>query len=88
MKGSAQCMTSAQWIDEFKAAEDMKRREIAEKVERRGKRNAALEENAALERMNAIMKLGGRKGAQCCNPSSWRIFIQQLAIVGSIRFID
>ena len=29
LKGSAQCMTSAQWIDEYKAAEDMKRREIA-----------------------------------------------------------
>ena len=38
MKGSTQCMTSAQWIDEFKAAEDMKRREIAEKEERRRKR--------------------------------------------------
>ena len=33
LKGSARCMTSAQWIDEFKAAEDMKRREIAEKEE-------------------------------------------------------
>ena len=40
-------MTSAQWIDEFKAAEDMKRREIAEKEERRRKRKAALEEKAA-----------------------------------------
>ena len=58
-------MTSAQWIDEFKAAEDMKRRETAEKEERRRKRKAALEENAALERMKAIMKSGGRKGAQC-----------------------
>ena len=38
LKGSAQCMTSAQWIDEFKAAEDMMRREIAEKEERRRKR--------------------------------------------------
>ncbi|KAL5493462.1 hypothetical protein EMCRGX_G014652 [Ephydatia muelleri] len=43
LKGSAQCMTSAQWIDEYKAAEDMKRREIAEKEERRRKRKAALE---------------------------------------------
>ena len=59
-------MTSAQWIDEFK---DMKRREIAEKEERRRKRKAALEEKAALERMKAIMKSGGRKGAQCCTPS-------------------
>ena len=56
-------MTSAQWIDEFK---DMKRREIEEQ---RRKRKAALEENAALERMKAIMKLEGCKGAQCCNPS-------------------
>ena len=48
LKGSAQCMTSAQWIDEYKAAEDMKRREIAEKEERRRKRKAALQENAAL----------------------------------------
>ena len=48
LRGSAQCMTSAQWIDEFKAAEDMKRSEIAEKEERRRKRKAALEENAAL----------------------------------------
>ena len=62
LKGSAQCMTSAQWMD-------MKRREIAEKEVRRRKRKAALEENAALERMKAIMKSGGRKGAQCCNPS-------------------
>ena len=62
-------MTSAQWIDEFKAAEDMKRREIAENEERRRKRKAALEEKAALERMKAIMKSGGRKGAQCCTPS-------------------
>ena len=62
LKGSAQCMTSAQWMD-------MKRREIAEKEERRRKRKAALEENAALERMKAIMKSGGRKVAQCCNPS-------------------
>ena len=31
LKGSAQCMTSAQWIDEFK---DTKRGEIAEKEER------------------------------------------------------
>ena len=38
LKGSAQCMTSAQWIDEFKAAEDMKRREIAEKEEQRRKK--------------------------------------------------
>ena len=56
-------MTSAQWIDEFKA---MKRREIAEKEVRRRKRKAALE---VLERMKAIMKSGGRKGAQCCTPS-------------------
>ena len=63
LTGSAQCMTSAQWIDEFKTAEDMKRREIAEKEERRRKRKAALEENAALEHMKAIMKSGGRKGA-------------------------
>ena len=73
LKGSAQCMTSAQWIDEFKAAEDMKRREIAEKEERRRKRKAALEEKAALERTKkpceAIMKTGARKGAQCCTPS-------------------
>ena len=73
LKGSAQCMTSAQWIDEFKAAEDMKRREIAEKEERRRKRKAALEEKAALERIKkpceAIMKTGARKGAQCCTPS-------------------
>ena len=59
-------MTSAQWIDEFK---DMKRGEIAEKEERRRKRKAALEENAASERMKAIMKSKGCKGAQCCNPS-------------------
>ena len=51
------------------AAEDMKRRDIAEKEERRRKRKAALEENAALERMNSIMKSGGRKGAQCCTPN-------------------
>ena len=69
LRGSAQCMTSAQWIDEFKAAEDMKRSEIAEKEERRRKRKAVLEENAALERMKAIMKSGARKGAKC----SWRI---------------
>ena len=31
LKGSAQCMTSAQWMDECKAAKDKKRREIAEK---------------------------------------------------------
>ena len=67
LKGSAQCMTSAQWIYEFKAAEDMKRREIAKKEERRRKRKAAQEENAALERMKAIIKSGGR--AQCCTPS-------------------
>ena len=36
--------------------EDMKRREIAEKEERRRRRKAALKENAALERMKAIMK--------------------------------
>ena len=54
-------MTSAQWIDEFK---DMKRREIAEKEEQRRKRKAALEENAALERISE-----GCKGAQYCNPS-------------------
>ena len=42
---------------------------IAEKEERRRKRKAALEEKAALERMKAIMKSGGRKGAQCCTPS-------------------
>ena len=47
----------------------MKRREIAEKEERRRKRKAALQENAELERMNAIMKSRGRKGAQCCTPS-------------------
>ena len=73
LKGSAQCMTSAQWIDEFKAAEDMKRREIAEKEERRRKRKAALEEKAALERTKkpceAIMKTGACKRAQCCTPS-------------------
>ena len=62
-------MTSAQWIDEFKAAEDMKRREIAEKEVLCRKKKAALEENAVLERMKAIMKSGGRKGAQCCSPS-------------------
>ena len=66
MKGSAQCMTSAPRIDEFK---DMKRGEIAEKEERCRKRTAALEEKAALERMKAIMKSGGLKGAQCCTPS-------------------
>ena len=42
--------------------DDMKRREIAEKEERRRQRKAALEENAALERIKAIMKSGGRKG--------------------------
>ena len=26
------------------------------------------QDNAALERMKAIMKPGGRKGAQCCTP--------------------
>ena len=79
-------MTSAQWIDEFKAAEDMKRREIAEKEERRRKRKTALEENAALERMKAIMKSGGRKGAQCCTPSLPKDIYP--ATSGSIRFID
>ena len=53
-------MTLAQWIDEFKAAEDMKRREIAEKEERRRKRKAALQENAACirahESYNEIMR--------------------------------
>ena len=60
LKGSAhdQCMSSAQWIDEFKAA-----------GERHKKRKTALAENAALERMKAIMKSGGHKGAQCCTPS-------------------
>ena len=62
-------MTSAQWIDEFKAAEDMKRTEIAEKEVRCRKRKAALEEKAALERMKAVMKSEGCKGAQYCNPS-------------------
>ena len=85
LKGSAWCMTSAQWIDEFKAAEDMKRREIAEKEERHRKRKAALEENAALERMNAIMKSGGRKGAQCCTPS---LPNDRGGYLWSIRFID
>ena len=47
----------------------MKRREIAEKEEQPRKRKAALEENAALERMKAIMESGGHKGAQCCTPS-------------------
>ena len=73
LKGSAQCMTSVQWIDEFKAAEDMKRREIAEKEERRRKRKAALEEKAALERTKkpceAIMKTGARKGVLCSTPA-------------------
>ena len=78
LKGSARCMTSAQWIDEFKAAEDiMKRGEIAEKEERCRKRKAAQEENAALERMNAIMKSGGRKGAQCCTPR-WSALIERV----------
>ena len=79
-------MTSAQWIDEYKAAEDMKRREITEKEVRRRKRKAALEENAELERMKAIMKSGRRKGAQCCSPSLPNA--HGGANSGSIRFID
>ena len=39
---------------------------IAEKEERRRKRKAALEEKAALERMNENRRL---QRAQCCNPS-------------------
>ena len=66
-------MTLAQWIDEFKAAKDMKRREITEKEEQHRKRKAALEEKAALEYVKkpceALVKSGARKGAQCCTPS-------------------
>ena len=68
----------------------MKRRVIAEKEERRRKSKAAVEENAALERMKAIMKSGGRKGAQCCTPSLPNAHGGYLSSTTSrsIRFID
>ena len=92
MKGSAQCMASAQWIDEFKAAEDMKT-EIAEKEERRRKRKAALEEKAALERMNAIKKnqeVAKEHNAAllACQMIVEDIYPYYPATSGSIRFID
>ena len=43
------------------------------------------QDNAALERMKAIMKSGGRKGAQCCTPS---LPSARGEYSGSIRFID
>ena len=76
-------MTSVQWIDEFKAAEDMKRREIAEKKEQRRKRKAALEENAALERMKAIVKPRGRKGTQCCTANAQQLVGQSDSFIAN-----